>query len=306
VSTIRLGGTGGPGELALDAATHRLFVPRSSRVTVVDVERGRQLGDITGTPGVHGVALAPALGRGFTSNGSANTVTVFNLQTLHGSSDHPGTGASPGAIVYDPGSRRVFTMNADSNNATAIEAAGAAIAGTVPLGGRPAFAVTDGAGRLYVNLQDRNEIAALDARALRVIRRWPLAPCVGPTALAIDRTHGRLFSACRDGTMVAVDIGTGRTVGTLAIGPGVTAMRYDGGTGLIFAACSDGTLGIARQESPDAYRVVDVIKADAGIRALDLDPLTHRLYLAARDGGTAAAASQRHGAGALVILVYAR
>src|SRR5262249_43946490 len=137
VSTIRLGGSGGPGELALDAATLRLFVPRSSRVTVVDVERGRQLGDITGTPGVHGVALAPALGRGFTSNGSANTLTAFTLQTLHASSDHPGTGASPGAIVYDPGSRRVFTMNADSNNATAIEAAGAAIAGTVPLGGRP-------------------------------------------------------------------------------------------------------------------------------------------------------------------------
>src|SRR5262249_31761765 len=113
-----------------------------------------------------------------------------------------------------------------------------------------------------------------------------------------------LFSACRDGTIVAVDIETGRTVGTLAIGPGVTAMRYDGGTGLIFAACSDGTLGIARQESPDAYPVVDVIKTDPGVRALELEPSTHRLYLAARDGATAA--SQRHGAGALVILVYVR
>src|SRR5262249_40468449 len=156
----RLGGTGGPGQLALDAPTHRLFVPRSTHVTVVDVARGRQLKDVTGTPGVHGVALAPALGRGFTSNGAANTVTVFNLQTLHPASDRPETGANPEAIVYDPGSRRVFTMNADSNNATAIEAADAAIAGTIPLGGRPAFAVTDGAGRVYVNLQDRNEIAA--------------------------------------------------------------------------------------------------------------------------------------------------
>src|SRR5262249_30246880 len=177
------------------------FVPRSSRLTVVDLEHGRRLGDVPGTRGVRGVALAPALGRGFTSNGGTNTVTIFQLRSLKAFSEHPATGANPGAIFYDRQTGRVVTMNCDSDNATAITAADGTIAGTIPLGGRPGKAVGDEAGRVYVDLQDRNEIAVLATRLLRVVRRWPVACGTGPVSLAIDAPHGSLFLGCRDGTL---------------------------------------------------------------------------------------------------------
>ncbi len=309
VNTIRLEGTGGSGQMALDTATRRLFVVRSTRVTVVDLERGREAGKVTGTAGASDVVLVPGLGRGFTSNGAANTVSIFSLRTLRGTSDHPATGARPAAIVYDQASGRVFTMNADSNNATAINAADAAAIGTVPLGGRPGVAVADAAGRVYVDLEDRNEIAVVDAHVLRVVRRWPLAPCTASTGLALDPTHDRLFSACRDGTMTVLDTGSGRVVARIPIGQCVNVMGYDPGTGLIFAACSDGTLTTIRQESADAYRVADVIRTAPGVHALEVDAPTHRLYLTARDG-TAPGDAQRRGPpadrGPMALLVYER
>jgi len=296
------------GHLAVDAATHRLFVPHSTRLTVVDLEQGREVGDVPETRAVRGVALAPGLGRGFASNGAANAVTVFNLRSLKASSDPIETGASPGAIVYDAGTGRVFTMNAGSNNATGITAADGSTAGTIPLGGRPGMAVTDGAGRVYVDLEDRNEIAVLDSRVLRVIRRWPVASCPGPVSLAIDVPHGRLLLGCRNGTMAAIDTGSGRVVATLPIGHSVDLLRYDAGSSLVFAASGDGTLSVASQESPDSYRLVDAIGTRPGIRAMELDPSTHRLYLAVRES-TAMAAGRHRGAdatGSLVLLIYAR
>jgi DNA-binding beta-propeller fold protein YncE len=306
VDTIRLGGGEASGQLALDLATHRLFVPRSTGVTVVDVRDGRQLGDIKKTSGVHGVALAPALTRGFTSNGAANTVTIFDPRTLIAASDQPQTGASPEAIVYDPGSGRVFTMNAGSNNATAIVAVDGTAAGTVPLGDRPGLAVSDGAGRVFVDLPERNEIAVFDARLLRVVRRWPVAPCAGTLALAIDTTHKRLFVACRNGTMAALDTRNGRVVATLPIGHAVDVIRYDPATALVLVVSGDGTLTVAHQDSPDAYRIVDVITTPPGARAMELDPSTHRLYLAAREEGPADRRQRSKAAGSLVLLVYDR
>jgi DNA-binding beta-propeller fold protein YncE len=309
VDTIRLRGCEPSGQLAVDATTRRLFVPCSTRLAVVDLEHGRQLGDITETRGVRGVALAPMLGRGFTSNGRANTVTIFGLQGLKTASDHPETGGKPAAIVYDPGSARVFTMNVDSDNATAITAADGSPAGTIPLGGRPEMAVTDGAGRVYVDLPDRNEIAVVDTRLLRVVRRWLVAPCRGSASLAIDPSHARLFLGCRNGTLATMDTASGRVVATLPIGHGVDVLRYDAGSSLVFAASGNGTLGVVQQETPDAYRLVETIAMPPGVRAMELDPSTHRLYLAVReptDGG----ADERHRAtaatGSLAILVYAR
>ena len=308
VDTISLRGGGASGQLALDAATKRLFVPRSTCLTVVDLERGRELGDVRETRGIRGVALAPALGRGFTSNGAANTVTIFNLRSLGASSNHPGTGANPGVIVYDPGAGRVLTMNVDSNNATAITAADGSTAGTIPLGGRPGMAVTDGAGRVYVDLQDRHEIAALDTRVLSVVRRWPVASCSGSVSLALDVPHGRLFLGCRNGTMGAIDTRDGGVVATLPIGHSVDALRYDAGSGLVFAASGDGTLAVASQESPDSYRIVNTIGTRPGVSAMELEPSTHRLYLAVREP-PATDASHHRGAratGSLVLLIYAR
>jgi DNA-binding beta-propeller fold protein YncE len=308
VGTIDLRGGVPSGQLAVDAATHRLFVPHSTRLTVVDLEQGRQLADVPETRDVRGVVLAPALGRGFASKGTANAVTLFNMRNLRASSDPIETGANPGAIVYDPGPGRVFTMNAGSNNATAITAADGSTAGTVPLGGRPGVAVTDGAGRVYVDLEDRNEIAVLDTRVLRVIRRWPVSSCPASVSLAIDVPHARLLLGCRNGTMVAIDTSDGRLVATLSIGHSVDVVRYDVGSSLVFAASSDGTLSVASQESPDSYRLVDAIGTRPGIRAMELDPSTHRLYLAVREG-SATDASRHRGAdagGSLVLLIYAR
>jgi DNA-binding beta-propeller fold protein YncE len=308
VGTIALRDGGPSGPLAVEAATHRLFVPHSTRLTVVDLEHDRQLGDVPDTRGVRGVALAPALGRGFASKGSANAVTVFNLRSLKASSNRIETGASPGAIVYGPGPGRVFTMNTGSNNVTAINAADGSTAGTVPLGGRPGMSVTDGAGRVYVDLEDRSEIAVLDTRVLRVIRRWPVSCCPGSVSLAIDLPHQRLLLGCRNGTMAAMDTTSGRVVVTLPIGHSVDLLRYDAGSSLVFAASSDGTLSVVSQESPDGYRIVDPIGTRPGIRAMELDPSTHRLYLAVRESTTTAAGRHRGAGdtGSLVLLIYGR
>ena len=302
VNSIHLEGTGGSARMALDAGTHRLFVVRATHVTVGDVERGREIGKVTGTSGAHDVALVPKVGRGFTSNSATNTVSIFSLRTLRGTSDHPETGARPEAIVYDSSSGRIFTMNANSNNATPIDAADDAAAGSVPLGGRPASAVTDGEGRVFVQLQDRNEIAVLDAHVLRVVRRWPLAPCTPSAGLAIDTAHDRLFSACRDDTMSVLDTGSGRVVARTPIGHCANVLGYDPGTSLLFAACDDGRLTVIRQESADAYRVVDTIRTPPGARGLEIDPSTHRVYLAVREGSH----DRRGGGGSPVVLVYDR
>ena len=306
VDTIRLGSGEASGELALDVATHRLFVPRATRVTVLDVNEGRQVGEIKDTSGVRGVALAPALTRAFTSNGDGNTVTIFNPRTLIAASDHPETGATPEAIVYDPGAGHVFTMNTGSNNATAIAAVDGSVAGTVPLGDRPGLAVSDGDGRVFVDLPKRSEIAVFDARLLRVVRRWAVTPCSGALGLAIDTAHKRLFFGCRSGTMGALDTGTGRVVATVAIGHAVDVMRYDPATALVFAASGDGTLTVVHQDSPDTYRIADMLTALPGVRAMELDPSTHRIYLAAHDGKASDGDRRSRTAASLVLLVYDR
>ena len=182
---------------------------------------------------------------------------------------HVATGNNPDAILFDPVSGRVFTMNGRSDDITAFAAADGSVAGTIALGGRPEFAVTDGTGRVFVNLEDRSEVVALDARSLRVAHRWPLAPCEEPTGLAIDATHGRLFAGCHNRTMAVVDTGSGRVVATIPIGEGVDATRFDAGTGLIFAPCGDGTLTVAHEDAPDTYTVVA-----PGLREVDLSPVS--------------------------------
>ena len=306
VDTIRLGSGEASGHLALDVATHRLFVPRPTRVTVVDVKEGRQVGEIKDTSGARGVALAPTLTRGFTSNGAGHTVTIFNPRTLLAASDQPQTGASPGAIVYDPGSGHVFTMNTGSDNATAIVALDGSVAGTVPLGDRPGLAVTDGDGRVFVDLPERNEIAVLDTRLLRVVRRWAVAPCRGALGLTIDTVNQRLFFGCRNDTMGVLDTRSGRVVATLPLGHAVDVMRYDPATALVFAASGDGTLTVVHQDSSDAYRITDVLTAPPGVRAMELDPSTHRLYLAAHEGKASDGHRRSQSAASLVLLVYDR
>jgi DNA-binding beta-propeller fold protein YncE len=284
IDTLKLGGDGGWDYLAFDPASRRLFVSHGTHVVVVDADTKAAVGDIPDTPGVHGIAIAGELGRGFISNGRAATATIFDLKTL-GKIGEVKTGENPDAILYDRASGRVFTFNGRSGDATAFDAAHGTVAGTIPLGGKPEFAVADGKGRVYVNIEDKSEIVALDAKTLQVKSRWPLKPCEEPSGLAFDSEHGRLFTVCSNRLMAVVDVSSGRVVTTLPIGGGVDAAAYDPATGLVFASNGEGTLTVVHEDSPDSFRVVENVPTQAGARTLALDPKTHRVFLSTAQFG---------------------
>lgn len=283
--SIAIGGEGGWDYLTVDPSAHRLYVSHADRVVVVDTGTGTIVGDIPDTPGVHGVALAPELGRGFTSNGRANTVTVFDLKSLAVIRTIAVTGENPDAIVFEPVSRRVFTFNGRSDNATAIDAAKGRVVGTLKLGGRPEFAVADGRGRIYVNIENRNAVVAFDARTLEIAARWPLAPGEEPSGLAIDREHRRLFSGCRNNRMVILDADNGRVLAAPSIGSGVDGVAFDPGTSLAFSSNGEGTLSIVREESPDTFTLVGDVRTKRGARTIALDESNHRIYTATAQFG---------------------
>ncbi|HET6763578.1 MAG TPA: hypothetical protein VFH27_07890 [Longimicrobiaceae bacterium] len=255
--TVALGGDGGWDYLTVDTAAHRLYVSRSTHVMAVDLDSLRVVGDVPGTPGVHGIALVPGTGRGFTSNGRDSTSTVVDLRTLAAvGTVHLGA-RNPDAVVYDAASGRVFTMNGGSASATAVDARTLAVAGQVPLGGRPEFAAADGEGTLYVNLEDSAQIAVVDTRALTLRRRFALTGCEAPSGLAMDRAHGRLFSVCENEVMAVSDARTGRVIATVPIGPGADAAAYDPRTGLAFSSNGgDGTLTVVRETAPGHFAAV--------------------------------------------------
>jgi DNA-binding beta-propeller fold protein YncE len=289
VRRYALGGEGGWDYLLLDPATRRLYVSRGTRVVVIDADSGAVRGEIPNTPGVHGVALAPDLGRGATSNGRDQSVTIFDLRSLKTLGRVRTTGGNPDAIVYEPATHRVFTFNGAGQNATAIDVMAGAVAGTVALGGKPEFAVALGDGRIYVNIEDTAELVVLDARRLAVEARWPLAPCQEPTGLALDAAHARLFAACSNRLMVVIDPGNGRVVATLPIGDGVDGTAFDAGTGLAFSSNGEGTLTVIREVTPDSFAVVETVPTQRGARTLALDPRTHALFLPTAEFGPAPA-----------------
>ena len=253
--TFTIGGEGFWDYLTYDGARRRLFLSHATQVEVVDPESGKLLGRIPDTPGVHGVALAQDLGRGFVSNGRDSSVTVFDLGTLAVRDRVRVTGRNPDAILYDPSSHRVLTFNGGSANATALDAATGRVLGTLALGGKPEFAVSDGEGAVYVNIEDRGEIVKVDPVALAVRSRWPIDGCEEPTGLALDRSHRRLFSTCGNGWMAVVDAGTGRLLARLPIGHGTDGCAFDPGTGLAFASNGEGTITVIREDSPDSFQV---------------------------------------------------
>lgn len=275
--TVVLGGEGFWDYLTYDAASHRLFITRGTHVMVVSTDSWKVTGDIPDTAGVHGVALDQR-GRGYTSNGREAMSTVFDLTTLKVQGKIK-TDEGPDAIAYDPASGRVFTMNGRASTATAIDAKGGQAPVSIPLGGRPEFAVADGHGHLFVNLEDKSELVMVDTKKLAVKATWPLAPCEEPSGLAIDVKHHRLFSGCRNKMMAVVDDQSGKVVATVPIGQGVDANRFDPGTQLAFSSNGDGTLTVVHEDSPDHYTVVDNVKTARGARTMELDAVTHTLYL---------------------------
>jgi len=282
IKTVPVGGEGFWDYLSVDSGGRRLYISHGTHVQVMDTDSYMLVGDIPDTQGVHGIALAPELGRGFTSNGRANTVTIFDLKTLK-TLGTASTGTNPDAIVYDGITKRVFTMNGRSNNATAINAADGGVAGTVDLADRPEFAAADGKGNIYVNIEDKSELVQFDAQNLKVLNRWPLAPCEEPSGLAMDRANRRLFAGCHNQMMAVVDADTGKVVARPPIGQGVDANRFDPETNYAFSSNGDGTLTVVHEDSPDKFSVVENVPTKRSARTMALDEKTHNIFLAAAD-----------------------
>jgi YVTN family beta-propeller protein len=277
--TYVLGGSGGWDYLTYDAATNRLFISRGTHVMVVDPSTGKIVGDVPNTPGVHGIALAPEVGKGFTSNGTDATVTVFNLTTLATIATIQTGAKNPDGIAYDPASSRVFTFNGGSNDATVIDARTNAIVATIPLGGRPEFPAVDGRGMVYDNVESTSEIVAINARSGKVVARFPLGNCLHPSGLSIDAVHRRLFAACT-GEMGVVDADSGKLVATIPTGAGTDATRYDPASGLAFASNGrDATLTVVHEDAPDRFTLVQNAATVLGARTMELNPLTGDVFL---------------------------
>jgi DNA-binding beta-propeller fold protein YncE len=279
--TIAIGGEGGWDFLEVDAANRRLYVARGNRVVVVDLDSEKVVGEIADTPGVHGIAFVSDLNRGFTSNGGDSSVTVFDTKSLKTLGKVKANGR-PDIIYFEPVSRRVFTMNHGTNDTTAIDPDAMQAVGTLALGGVPELAVSDPQGHVFVNIEDTSEIVEFDARALKVLRRFSLAPGEEPTGLAFDPKQRRLFSTCANRKLVVADADSGKVVQTLDIGPGPDGCVFDPETGLIFGSSGgDGTVTIVGSSSPGRYQVVRTVKTQVSAKTIALDPRTHRLYLSA-------------------------
>ncbi|MGH8460819.1 MAG: YncE family protein [Stenotrophobium sp.] len=285
VDRYRLGGTEGWDYLAVDAQRQRLFISRSDHVAVIDANSGKLIGEIPGTLGVHGIALAPDLKRGYTSNGRAGTVTAFDLDTLKVLDQVKVTGANPDAIVYDPATKRVFTFNGNSDNATAIDAASLKVVGTIALPGKPEFAVSDGHGRVYVNIEDKSELAVINPASAQVVTTWPLAPCEEPSGLAMDIAHQRLFSVCANHRMMVLDAQSGHRVAEMPIGEHPDAAAFDPASQLAFSSNGEGTLTIVHEDDADHFSVVANVPTRKSARTMALDTATHRIYLSSAETG---------------------
>jgi len=276
-TTYKVGGEGGWDYLNADAGARRLYISRGTHVLVLDLDSGKNVGDIPDTPGVHGIALAPELGKGFTSNGREGTVSIFDLKTLAPSSKVK-VGENPDAILYDPSTKRVFTFNGRSQDSSAIDAVSGKVVGTIKLDGKPEFAASDAEGEIFVNIEDKSELVAIDPTKLEVKAKWPLAPCTEPSGLSIDRKNRRLFVGCDNKMMAVVDADSGRVLATPTIGEGVDATAFDDGTDLAFASCGEGVLTVVKEDSPNQFTVAENVPTQPGARTMALDSQTHNVY----------------------------
>ncbi len=279
LTKIAIGGEGGWDYLTVDSGAHRLYITRGTHVMVVDTETNTLAGDIPNTPGVHGVAVAPKLNRGYTSNGRENTVTIFDLKSLK-ELQRVAVGQNPDAILYDPATNRVFTYNGRSNDITALDAVSGKVLGTIPVGGKPEFCATDEKGTIFANIEDKNEILAIDAKALKVKSHWSIEPVDGPSGLAFDKAHHHLFAVGGNEKMAVVDSESGKLLATPTIGKGPDAAAFDPGSDVAISSNGqDGTITLVRENSKHVFQPVATIPTQRGARTMTIDPKTHRLYL---------------------------
>ena len=289
---VHLPGSEGWDYLSLDSHGERLFVSHGTQVEVIDLKTLMPVGTIADTPGVHGIALAEDLGRGYVSAGRTGNVVVFDLKSLARITEIKVTGDNPDAILYEPKTQRVFTFNGRGKNITAIDARTNRVVGNLPLDAKPEFAVADGAGNVFVNLEDKNSIAKIDPGKLTVTAVWPLEGCDEPSGLAIDRAHARLFSVCSNKVMDIVDAGSGRLVAHVPIGDHVDGAGFDAGRQVAFASGGDGTLTVVKESSPEKFAVAETVPTKAGARTMAVDDVTHRVFLSTAQRGPPAGGSQ--------------
>ena len=269
--------------ITVDSSARRVYLSHGTEIKVIDADGGVLVGNITGLRVSHGVALATEFDRGFISDGLQGKVIIFDLKTLQVVGEAK---AAPDAdcVLYDPATKRVFSMNGDSRSSTVIDAKTGDVGGAIDLGGSPEFAVSDGKGMVYINIQDRNELIAVDSHSLSIKSRWSVVPAGGPTALAIDRQHRRLFSAGRNPQMLIVmDADSGKVIQSFPISAGVDAAAYDEEKGLIFVSTREGMIHIFHEDSPDRFSVVETVKTQVGAKTMGLDTKTHTLFLDTAD-----------------------
>lgn len=301
LSTIKIGGQGFWDYLTMDNANRRLYVSNANRVVVVDPDDGKVVGEISDTQGVHGIAIADKLNKGYVSDGRTNDVTIFDLKTLKVLGKVDMTGMNPDAIIYEPKSERVYTFNGRSNDATAIDAKTDKIVTTIPVGGKPEFAAVDGSGHIFFNIENTSEIGEIDAAKATLTRHESIKPCEDPSGMAIDAKKGVLFSVCRNKMMAVTDAKTLKVIATPEIGEGPDAAAFDPGTGEAFSSNGrDGTLTIVK-EVKGKWEAIDTVKTEVFARTMALDPKTHRIYLSSAEaGGAPPAGGEKKGRPAMV------
>jgi YVTN family beta-propeller protein len=274
--------------ITFDTSSRRLYISHNTEVKVVDADSGTVIGSIADLKRVHGIALVPGLGRGFISDGGADEAVVFDVKSLK-VTGHIKTGANPDCILYDPASKHIFTMNGKSNDASVIDPATGTVVATIPMGGRPEYAVADGKGMIYDNIEDKDEVVALDSRTNTIKTRWPISPSGQATAMDMDVQHRRLFIGGRNKVLAIMDADTGKVLQTFPIGDGVDTNIYEPETGLLFTATREGTLHVFHEDTPDKFGTVETVKTEYGARNMALDPKTHRLFIDTADFAPAAA-----------------
>jgi len=269
--------------LTVDPSARRVYLSHGTEVKVVNADTGAVVGAISGLKRCHGIALVNDLGKGFITDGDAAKVVIFDVATLKVTGEVK-TEPDADSIIYDPASKRIFSFNGDPHSVTVIDPANGTVIKSLPLGGAPEFAVADGQGMVYDNLEDENAIVVIDSRALTIKMRWPVAPAGAPTALAMDRQHRRLFSSGRNPQMlVMMDADNGKVIQSFPISAGADADVYEPETGLLFVSTREGMVHTFHEDSPDKLSEVETIKTVYGAKTMALDPITHKLYLTSSD-----------------------
>lgn len=291
LNKIEVGGEGGWDALIADPDAHRLYVSHGTKVVVIDTMTDKVVGEIPNTNGVHGIAFSKKLGKGWTSNGRDNTVTIFDLKTLKTLGTLK-TDKNPDIIIFDPATNRVFCFNGGSNNATVIDAVGDKVLGAVSVGGKPEFGVSNGKGTVYVNVEDKSEVVAIDAKKMTVTSHWPIAPGEEPTGLAIDNKTHRLFIVCANKKMIVMDAENGKVITDLPTGDGTDGADFDPGTKYAFSSNGEGTLTVIREDAKDKFTVAENVKTQARARTMAVDTKTHKVYLPTAQFGPAPAATK--------------